>query len=63
MTDSQGGLSLPGTLVPKQAQIRIRRGEGEKLARPSFYHGVYCIINNVVRVESLAHKVVDERAA
>jgi len=63
MTDSQGGLSLPGKLVPEQSQIRIRRGEGEKLARQNFCHEVYCIINNVVRVESLAQKVVDETAA
>ena len=30
MTDSQGGLSLRGTLVPKQSHIKIRRGEGGK---------------------------------
>ena len=36
MTDSQGGLSLPGTLVPKQAQIRIRRGEGGKAGPAKF---------------------------
>jgi hypothetical protein len=30
MTDSQGGTPLPGTSVPGQYHIGIRRGEGEK---------------------------------
>ena len=36
MTDSQGGLSVPGMLVPKQSPIRIRRGEGEKAGPAKF---------------------------
>jgi len=41
MTDSQGGLSLPGTSVPEQSPVRIRRGEGKeswpgKISLPDF---------------------------
>jgi hypothetical protein len=64
MTDSRGGLSVPGTLVPKQCHIRIRRGEGEKAGPAKFLpRGLLCIINNVVEAEAPAQKVVEERAA
>ena len=36
MTDSQGGLSLSGTVVLEQSRVRIRRGEGEKAGPVKF---------------------------
>ena len=65
MTDSQGGLCLPGTLVPEQSQTRIRRGEWEKAGPAKFLPRGLLYNNNISVVEAgdAARQVVEERAA
>ena len=62
MTDSQGGLCLPGNLVPEQSQTRIRRGEWEK-AGPAKFLLRGLLLLNVVEAGDPARQVVEERAA
>ena len=64
MTDSRGGLSLPGTLVPEQSQTKIRRGDGEKAGPAKFLpRGLLYNNINVVEAGEPARQVVEERAA